>query len=56
MNPGEFLADMQLRTDAGTDQDVEQLEDTTKPEEMYGGVIGHRAPGVVVVPDPEPGA
>lgn len=44
MTPGDHLADLALRTEAGTDQDVEQLEDTTTPEEMYQGVIGHRAP------------
>ncbi len=44
MQPGRDLSDLANRTAAGTDEDVEQLEDMTTPEEMFEGVIGHRAP------------
>jgi hypothetical protein len=53
MHPGENLADLTFRTEAGTSEDVEQLGDATTPEEMYGAVVGHRAPASAVVPDPE---
>lgn len=56
VNPAVNLVDFTFRTDAGTTEDVDQLEDMTTPAEMYGGVIGHRAPADVVDPvvDPAP--
>lgn len=52
MNPADNLADFTYRTESGRPDDAEQLEDMTTPEEMYGGVIGHRAPPAVAEPEP----
>jgi len=54
MHPDSNLYDFTLRTESTTPpevaEDPNELPDMTTPEEMYGGVIGHRAP-----PVPEPG-
>lgn len=50
VNPAVNLSDFTFRSESGTAEDVDQLEDMTTPEEMYGGVIGHREPGAVAEP------
>jgi hypothetical protein len=48
--PGSDLADLANRTEAVVTPELENVGDLTTPEEMFGGVVGHREP----VPYPMP--